>query len=574
VEEELKNDNIEPEQPIEDDAEKPSGEMTTGKNKSSKWLAIIIIVLAVVIVGLSIYVVKILRQDTIELASDVTIKTVMEGTGTQAGDGTTWITPEKLEDLKLFSAIVGEAGVDYTGTDYYKVGTTKDGEDIIIAKVKITGMMDYTELHRFVRGGGVITRIVKNSNPIDSDAYAIAGFKDDTDRSFPDLSVDSNITEGSTKLVLLDSGWFPTSSDELPVGKRVKQTQWGDLMLTTTDLPSSAEATGLVKAGQYYIILKDSTLKYFEPKPNFINDDNSINVTWSDTDAQSAYNAMPALYLLPTSGCGLGVGTFPVVASDALLTDKTVIAQNTAGSKLYKIGNSGKSLLEYGYSVYESAPGANGAGTYDSFVKESGMVVWIDDFGTPLTYVLYKWLPEAECGKPVVYLYPTEETDFTVKVGAKITKSLPEYINNWTGVAYPDGRLVVNGQNYPNLFWEGLGYGFYPTIDSGTVVENRLVESTLRSQMTEMGLNATEANDFMEYWLPKMPKTKYVRLTWLGTEEMNRLAPLMVKPNPDSVIRVFLDFEGSDTMINIKAQTLPHNSREGFTLVEWGGLLK
>jgi len=89
-----------------------------------------------------------------------------------------------------------------------------------------------------------------------------------------------------------------------------------------------------------------------------------------------------------------------------------------------------------------------------------------------------------------------------------------------------------------------------------------------------MGLNDKEIADFNEFWLPKMPATPLVRLTWLGTKEMDELAPIAVWPKPDSSIRVFLDFQGLGSKEAITPQILPKYQRKGFTLVEWGGLLR
>lgn len=55
---------------------------------------------------------------------------------------------------------------------------------------------------------------------------------------------------------------------------------------------------------------------------------------------------------------------------------------------------------------------------------------------------------------------------------------------------------------------------------------------------------------------------------------MNILAPLRVNPNPTTVIRVFLDAKGLDTPITLTPQTFTKPERVGFTLVEWGGLLR
>jgi hypothetical protein len=70
-----------------------------------------------------------------------------------------------------------------------------------------------------------------------------------------------------------------------------------------------------------------------------------------------------------------------------------------------------------------------------------------------------------------------------------------------------------------------------------------------------------------------MPNTPYTRLTWFGTSDMNKLAPLHITPKPDTMIRVFLDFQGLKEPIAIPAQTLSSIPRKGFTVIEWGGLL-
>ena len=174
--------------------------------------------------------------------------------------------------------------------------------------------------------------------------------------------------------------------------------------------------------------------------------------------------------------------------------------------------------------------------------------------------------PQAECGKPVIYLYPTKPTQVSVKVGARITKSDPEYLEGWNVIAEPTGTQT--------LFWEGFGNGPYPEITQGFVVKQSDLETTLRDHIARLGLNAREAQDFLDFWLPKMPIKPYVRLTWFGTRQMDALAPLTITPKPDSVIRVFLDFEGLEKPITIPPQKLSAIPRNGFTVIEWGGLLR
>ncbi len=71
-----------------------------------------------------------------------------------------------------------------------------------------------------------------------------------------------------------------------------------------------------------------------------------------------------------------------------------------------------------------------------------------------------------------------------------------------------------------------------------------------------------------------MPNKPYVRLSWLDTNQMNELAPLTITPKPQTLIRTFLDFDGLDKPITIRPQKFIMSKRNGFTIVEWGGLLR
>ena len=158
---------------------------------------------------------------------------------------------------------------------------------------------------------------------------------------------------------------------------------------------------------------------------------------------------------------------------------------------------------------------------------------------------------------------------------ANISDSKPVYkTDGWTVTAGQSGKLKADGIVYDYLFWDGQGHGEYPDLrDRGVAVKQANIETTLMKNLMALGLNDRETADFLEFWLPKMPVTPYVRLTWLGTAEMDRLAPLIVSPVPDTKIRIFLEFEGLARPKYLKPQKLTAVKRVGFTLVEWGGLL-
>ena len=75
------------------------------------------------------------------------------------------------------------------------------------------------------------------------------------------------------------------------------------------------------------------------------------------------------------------------------------------------------------------------------------------------------WAPEAAPEKPVIYLYPEEETNIHVELdfNGTITSVYPAYENGWDVVASPDGTLTDSetGREYYCLFWEGVSAAAY-----------------------------------------------------------------------------------------------------------------
>ena len=60
--------------------------------------------------------------------------------------------------------------------------------------------------------------------------------------------------------------------------------------------------------------------------------------------------------------------------------------------------------------------------------------------------------------KPVIYLYPEEETEVSVTLGLRrtLTATWPAYEDGWQVTAQPDGTLhEAAGNEYSYLFWEG-----------------------------------------------------------------------------------------------------------------------
>ncbi|MDR2063743.1 MAG: hypothetical protein LBQ02_03055 [Candidatus Nomurabacteria bacterium] len=334
------------------------------------------------------------------------------------------------------------------------------------------------------------------------------------------------------------------------------------------DLHKAESASGdLIKARQFFVKTPDDFVHTYTMQSALINNDKTLNIKWDDEANKTA------TFSAPLHGCSV----------TSRYTD-AILKHTPKSSNLVRVGMAGGSV------VYKMVDEASVKVLYDEYAGMRDDALSFDEYKEALTHVVYQdglgdWVllqngqygAYGECGKPVVYLYPETPTVVDVKVGAKVRISEPFYdaLTGWDDVwAEPNGALTYQGQKYDSLYWEGLGLGEYPSVDGvGTVVAQADLFSTVRTQLRQQGLNAKETVDFMMFWADKLPTTPFVKLTWLSTEQMNQLAPLTVSPRPQTMIRVFLDAQGLQQPMVLQPQEFTAPERDGFTLVEWGGLL-
>ncbi|WP_022766390.1 hypothetical protein [Butyrivibrio sp. XPD2006] len=182
--------------------------------------------------------------------------------------------------------------------------------------------------------------------------------------------------------------------------------------------------------------------------------------------------------------------------------------------------------------------------------------------------------PEGVDLKPVIYLYPQEdgsEISVSLDYNGDITDLIPEFNaeNTWNVTADRDGKITFEGNEYDYLFWEGVPrfeYDFY----TGYCVKGEETEGFLREKLAEQGLNESEIDEFLKFWLADMEGNPYNVISFQG-KTYNKGARLTVTPEPDNLIRVFMAWYPSDHHIRIMPQILDTPSRDGFTVVEWGG---
>ena len=183
-----------------------------------------------------------------------------------------------------------------------------------------------------------------------------------------------------------------------------------------------------------------------------------------------------------------------------------------------------------------------------------------------------EWDDEIVCAKPVIYLYPETETEVAVELSlnGELTCTYPKYNNGWHVTATPDGTLTdEKGKEYNYLYWEGETNEEFD-FSEGFCVKGEDTAEFLETALESLGLNRREANEFIVYWLPLMETNPY-NIIAFQTDAYTNAAKLEITPTPDTVIRVFMAYTPSDAFVEIPPQNLTAPTRNGFTVVEWGG---
>ena len=178
--------------------------------------------------------------------------------------------------------------------------------------------------------------------------------------------------------------------------------------------------------------------------------------------------------------------------------------------------------------------------------------------------------------KPIIYLYPTEETQVNVTLWSpeNLSHTYPKYNpNNWRNVvAQPNGDLkdMDTWRKLYALYREWETYN-ETNFDEWFVVKWEDMISFLEEKLAILWLNEREAEEFIVYWLPQMENNKYNLIRFETKAEQDENMLLNITPTPDTVIRVMMDWKAVEEPIDIPEQELVTPKRNWFTVVEWWG---
>ena len=420
---------------------------------------------------------------------------------------------------------------------------------------------------------------IPNTSELQSSVQGLRFFRGSVWFGSDGFSISSPYVQGDTGIQVEDSYGIPFKYALVSVGAF-------DRALASGDATSSTSELNFIAYNQF----SNSFFEKGDFNPGFA--------------SYSTYD-----YLLPTH-CGepYSVGS---VLSNINSSDLTKVGTTVDGLQLYTLKNSNHPLNQ---SEYDAKITSNGSFTnglystsskpsYSQYILKNPIIIFQDPWGRWIGVGEYDYSESLGCGKPVIYLYPQKPTVVTVRFVDPISfkTDIPTYADGWKVLANPSGGMedlqpqdtdcskidstifgseyatnACKQMEYPYLYWAGQVVGTYPTPTGGWVIARSDVRDFLADKLSQSGLNAKESSDMLSYWVPELLKKSapYYRISLFQTEQMNQFIPMQISPQPDSLLRVFLDWTPLATLpVQMpQPQTLHSFERMGFTVVEWGGL--
>ena len=91
--------------------------------------------------------------------------------------------------------------------------------------------------------------------------------------------------------------------------------------------------------------------------------------------------------------------------------------------------------------------------------------------------------------------------------------------------------------------------------------------------LDKIGLNEKEIRDFIDYWSGRFEEYDYYKVYLILNSEIDNYVELNINPKPDSVLRVWLYFEGCKEKEILSDPEFIQFKRNKTAVVEWGGVM-
>jgi hypothetical protein len=191
--------------------------------------------------------------------------------------------------------------------------------------------------------------------------------------------------------------------------------------------------------------------------------------------------------------------------------------------------------------------------------------------------------------KPVIYCYSEKPIHFDLKLSTvgELAFAYPMMNANQSWSMDLENNELIDSkskQKYPYLFWESEQEGVDFMRQNGNKAQNEInasivsklkVVSFLDSTLTTLGFNSKEKTDFITYWGPRMQNANFYMIQFLQDNECEQIASYKINPKPDHLNRfymLFMENETNDFQLEVLPQNLKPLERNGFYMVDWGGI--
>lgn len=295
----------------------------------------------------------------------------------------TWLTPEKIPDLKIFSLEVRPKG-----GRYYKVGIINKGQyaggEIILAFAEPAATLGLTDdLYRFIRKDDKLYLLTKYSTQLyQNDGLDRSMFTQDQSYTLPDLDAfATTITYGQLQLIPHPSE-INLLFDSNGLKKLFTDSKLGDVYTN-----ASLENLGSYEVAKncFFVKAPDGTVKFYRYTPPFLDEQGRSDITWQDgTKANGAYTFR--------SPSGSGFNDCANVVN--LSTSEIKKAGTTStGDPVYIYKDSNHPVLKKIYQEDYVVPSGGIKESYSQFIDSYPVFFWEDPFGRWVQFVNNIYLP-------------------------------------------------------------------------------------------------------------------------------------------------------------------------------------
>ncbi len=177
--------------------------------------------------------------------------------------------------------------------------------------------------------------------------------------------------------------------------------------------------------------------------------------------------------------------------------------------------------------------------------------------------------------KPNIYLYPKMiskmDVSFTFPQGGNVTVSNPSYPEEWQNIKVNSSGKIDGQHDF--LFYEAALPDKWQ-YEEGWAVKQAGLKTFFEDNLKAYGFNNREIIDFTDYWIPRLKNSPYYAIYPQHTVKIDEVVELNISKNPKSILRLFYVIKDIPEFEDMPIPMIPEFERKGFTVTEWGVILK